>query len=247
MTRGKLFCLTMAGWCALAPLAAAAPTATPAPTATATPTPVADLTAQHALAERTKMYRAGAAYSRWLDGLAQESGNQFLQERAVDRITWMRLFACLVSLAIIAAFTSIFLWFVRRKAGAIESNQRQSWFALAAAAIRKPLALIVWVLGGFLAFMPIVAGISVRSERIVFAEVLTALLYAGRVIAVLWLIFQGVRAVEKRMRLWAQSTGSVLNNVIVPVAGQALRLAVPLLAILLLLPLLGLPEKWDWL
>ena len=46
------------------------------------------------------------------------------------------------------------------------------------------------------------------------------------------------------MRHWAQRSGSVLNNVIVPVVGQTLRLAVPLLAILL--PLLDLPEKWAW-
>jgi small-conductance mechanosensitive channel len=75
---------------------------------------------------------------------------------------------------------------------------------------------------------------------------LTAILYAGRVTAVLWLIFQIIRGAEKRMRQWAQGTGKVLNNVIVPVAGQTLRLAVPLLAIILLLPLLSLPDRWTW-
>ncbi len=48
------------------------------------------------------------------------------------------------------------------------------------------------------------------------------------------------------MRHWAQSSGSVLNNVLVPVIGQTLRLAVPLLAVILLLPLLDLPSKWAW-
>ena len=94
--------------------------------------------------------------------------------------------------------------------------------------------------------MPIVAGLSARSERLFFANGLTAILYAGRVIAVLWLIFQVIRAIEKRMRHWAQKSGSVLNNVIVPVVGQTLRLAVPLLAVILLLPLLDLPEEWAW-
>jgi small-conductance mechanosensitive channel len=37
-----------------------------------------------------------------------------------------------------------------------------------------------------------------------------------------------------------------LNNVVVPVAGRTLRLAVPLLAVILLLPLLDLPDKWAW-
>ena len=146
----------------------------------------------------------------------------------------------------IAVLTGVFLWFVRRRAGAIDSHEHQSWLALAAAAIRKPLALFIWVIGGFLAFMPIVSGISSGPARVFFANTLTALLYAGRVIAVLWLIFQVIRAVEKRMRLWAQRSDSVFNNVLVPVVGQTLRLAVPLLAVILLLPLLNFPEKWAW-
>ncbi len=238
MTGRRLFCLTMAAWCALAPCALAAPSPTPEP--------VADRSAQRAELERSKMYQAGLAYSRWLDGLAADSGSPFLQRPVFDRVTWMRLLACAASLALIGAFLGWFLWFVRQRAGAIDSQQHQSWLALAAAAIRKPFALIVGVLAGFLAFMPLVSGITLRSRRIFFADALTAILYAGRVIAVLWLIFQAIRALEKRMRHWAQSTGSVLNNVIVPVAGQTLRLAVPLLAVILLLPLLDLPAQWAW-
>jgi small-conductance mechanosensitive channel len=235
----KFFCLTMAAWCACAPLATAAPSPTPPP--------VGDLSAQRAEAERSKMYQAGLTYSRWLDGLAEKSGSEFLQHPVFDRVSWMRLLACAASLAFIGALTGSFLWFVRRRAGEIESNRQQSWLALVAAAVRKPLALMAWVIGGFLAFMPIVAGITSRGRRVELTNGLTALLYAGRVIAVLWLIFQAIRAVEKRMRQWAQKSGSVLNNVLVPVAGQTLRLAVPLLAVLLLLPVLDLPEKWTWL
>lgn len=236
--------LTILLCCVFAPLLA---NAAPSPSPTTTAEPATDLSAQRAKAERGKMYKAGLAYSHWLDGLAKESENDFLQVRVFDRVTWMRLLASVASLGVIALLTGWFLWFVRRRAGEIESNQRQSWWELAAAAIRKPLALIVWVLGGFLAFMPIVSGITLRSRRLFFADALTALLYAGRVIAVLWLIFQAIRAVEKKLRHWAQSTGSVLNNVLVPVIGQTLRLAVPLLAVILLLPLLNLPEKWVWL
>lgn len=239
MSRQKVFSLTLAAWCALAPLAPAAPSPTPEPTA--------NLSAQRAATERSKMYQAGLAYSSWLDRLAEKSGSEFLQRPVFDRVTWMRLLACAASLAVIGALTGWFLWFVRRRAGEIESNRHQSWLALGAAAIRKPLALIVWVIGGFLAFMPIVAGVASRTWRIELAGGLTAILYGGRVIAVLWLIFQAIRAVEKRMRHWAQESGSVLNNVLVPVAGQTLRLAVPLLALLLLLPLLNLPDKWTWL
>ncbi len=239
----RLFCLWLAVCLALAPALAVAqePTPTPLPAES-----VEGRSAQRAESERTKMYQAGRAYGEWLDGVAARSGSEFLQRRAVDHITWMRLLACGAALVLLGSLTGWFLWFVRRRAGMIESSEQQSWLALAAAAVRKPLALLVCVLGGFLAFMPIVARISSEPYRVFFVNTLTAFLYAGRVIAVLWLIFQMIRAIEKRMRHWAQESGSVLNNVIVPVAGQTLRLAVPLLAVILLLPLLELPERWSW-
>ncbi|MGH7936883.1 MAG: hypothetical protein ACREFG_00110, partial [Chthoniobacterales bacterium] len=141
----RKFCLTMALCCVFAPILA---NAAPSPSPTPTPEPVAELSAQHAEAQRSRMYETGLVYGSWLDGLARETGSEFLQTRLFDRVTWMRLLACVVSLAIIALLTGSFLWYVRRRAGEIESNQRQSWWALAAAAIRKPLALIIWVLGG---------------------------------------------------------------------------------------------------
>ena len=240
--RRWLLCLTMVLWSAATPLAGAAPTPTPKPS----PAEVSDLSAQHAEVERGKIYGAGVAYSELLDRAATASGSSFLQQRLFDRVTWMRLLACLVSLALLAALAGGLLIFVRRKAGAIDSSERQSWPALAAAAARKPLALFIWVVGGFLAFMPIVSSISSRPTRDFFANALTAILYAGRVIAVFWLLYQAVRAIEKKMRHWAANTGSVLNSVFVSVAGQTLRLAVPLLAVLLLLPLLDLPASWAW-
>jgi small-conductance mechanosensitive channel len=250
------FCLTIWLCAHLLPISAwTEPASTPRPAPSATPTPAATAAQpadenpyaeQAAMAERTRMYRAGRAYGRWLNHLAAQSGSQFLQRRVFDRVTSIDLLACFGSLFVLGVFTTWFLSFVRRRAGAIESHEDQSWAALTAAAVRKPFALLVWVAGGFFAFMPIIAGISARPSRIFFADILTALLYAGGVIAGLWLIFQAIRAVEKRMRRWAQMSGSVLNNVLVPVTGQTLRLAVPLFALLLLLPLLHLPAEWDW-
>jgi len=94
--------------------------------------------------------------------------------------------------------------------------------------------------------MPVVTGIASRPTRVFWAGALTAILYAGQIITLLWLVFRAIRAVEKRMRLWTERTGSVLGNVIVPILGQTMRLAVPLLGIILLLPLLKLPEDWAW-
>src|SRR5436190_2539498 len=60
----------------------------------------------------------------------------------------MRLLSCAVALAFLSLLSGWFVWIVRRRAGEIQSTQYQSWLALSAAAIRKPVALFLWMCGG---------------------------------------------------------------------------------------------------
>jgi small-conductance mechanosensitive channel len=232
---------------------AAEPSSTPSPSpveSASSPATIAqsvsELSAQRALAERSKIYRSGADYSRWLDEVAKDSGSAFLQRTVFDRVTWMRLLSCAGALTLLSLLAGFFVWIVRRRAGEIQSDRPQSWLALSASAIRKPFALLLLVCGGGFSLMPIVTGIVGRPTRVFWASTLTAILYAGWIIALLWLIFRAIRAIEKRMNLWAERTDSLLGKVIVPILGHSLRLSVPLLGIILLLPLLKLPENWMW-
>src|SRR5437899_1168714 len=232
-------------------IAAAEPSASPSPIESASPAAtieksISDLSAQRAAAERSKIYRSGATYSRWLDRVAKNSGSAFLQRTVFDRVTWMRLLSCAAALALLAVIASWFVWIVRRRAGEIQSKRYQSWLAVSASALRKPVALFLLACGGGFVLMPIVTGIVSRPTRVFWAGTLTAVLYAGWIISSLWFVFRAIRAVEKRMNLWAERTNSLLGRVIVPILGHTLRLALPLLGIILLLPLLKLPENWIW-
>ncbi len=247
----KISCLLIVLLCESA--IAAIPTPSPSPPLSESASPaatitqsVSELSAQRAATERSKIYWTGAAYGHWLDQVAKDSGNAFLQRPIFDRVTWMRLISCVVALALLSLLTGWFVWIVRRRAGEIESTRYQSWLALSAAAVRKPVALFLWMCGGAFALLPIAAGIISRPTRIFWARALTAILYAGWIIALLWLVFRAIRAVEKRMRLWAERTRSLPGKIVVPIVGHSLRLAVPLLGIILLLPLLKLPENWTW-
>jgi small-conductance mechanosensitive channel len=233
---------------------AAEPGASPSPSPVESASPplatiaqsVSELSAQRAAAERSKIYRAGATYSQWLDDVAKNSGSAFLQRTVFDRVTWMRLLSSVGALALLSMLAGWIVWIVRRRAGEIQSSQPQSWLALSASAIRKPFALLLLACGGGFALMPIVTGIVSRPTRVFWAGALTAILYAGWIIALLWLVFRAIRAVEKRMHLWAERTNSLLGKVIVPILGHTLRLLVPVFGIILLLPLLRLPENWTW-
>jgi small-conductance mechanosensitive channel len=225
------------------PAGSAAASESPAPTITQS---VTELSAQRAAAERSKIYRAGADYSKWLDQIAKDSASAFLQRPVFERVTWMRLLASIGALVLLSILAGAFVWIVRRRAGEIQSNRYQSALALAASAIRKPFALFLLMCGGAFSLMPIATGIIGRPTRIFYVGLLTAILYAGWIIALLWLIFRATLAVEKRMQMWAERTESLLGKVTIPILGHTLRMSVPLLGIILLLPLLKLPEDWAW-
>jgi small-conductance mechanosensitive channel len=118
--------------------------------------------------------------------------------------------------------------------------------APSAVAIRKPFALFLLMCGGAFALMPIVTGFVSRPTRLFLAGALTDIFYAGWIVALLWLVFRAIRALGKRMHLWAERTANLIAKVIVPILEQTLQLAVPLLGIILLLPLLKLPDNWTW-
>lgn len=249
MMKSKISCALFALICATAFAAEPSPSPTATPADSPAPTiakSVTELSAQRAAAERSRIYRAGRDYGLWLDELAKDSGSAFLQRPVFERVSWMRLFGSIGGLALLSIFAGGFVSFVRKRAGEIKSRKYQSTLQLAASALRKPFALFLWMCGGAFALMPIATGIVGRPTRIFYVSTLTAILYAGWIIAVLWLLFRVVLAVEKRATDWAERTGSVIGKVIVPIAGHSARLAVPLLGVILLLPLLRLPDEWTW-
>jgi hypothetical protein len=150
MKQTRLLCTLLLVLCQTA--LAATPTPSPSPSLTASASPAAtitqsvtELSAQRAAMERSKIYHVGADYGRWLDQMAKDSGNAFLQRPVFDRVTWMRLLASVVALALLSIVAGSFVWIVRRRAGEIESTRYQSWLALSATAIRKPVALFLWM------------------------------------------------------------------------------------------------------
>jgi small-conductance mechanosensitive channel len=229
----------------VSPSPSAAPSPVDSPAATIAQS-VTELSAQRAAAERSRIYRAGADYGRWLDQTAKDWNSALLERTVFERVTWIRLFACAGALALLSIIAGSFVWIVRRRAGEIQSNQDQSALALTASAIRKPLAFFLWMCGGAFALMPIATAIIGRPTRIFWVGVLTAIFYAGWIVALLWLMFRAILAVEKRMRMWAERTDSLLGKVTIPILGHTLRMSMPLLGIILLLPLLKLPEDWAW-
>src|SRR4030095_15460771 len=113
----KISCLLIVFICQSALAALPTPSPSPSPRESVSPAAtitqsVSELSAQRAATERSKIYRTGAAYGRWLDQVAKESRNTFLQQPAFDRVIWMRVLSCVVTLALLSLLSGWFVWMV---------------------------------------------------------------------------------------------------------------------------------------
>src|SRR5260370_7714398 len=107
-----LICLSSSWIAAAEPSPTPSPSPSPiesaSPAATLTQS-VSELSAQRAAAERSKIYRAGADYGRWLDNLAKNSGSAFLQRPVFDPVAWVRLLASAGALTLLALLSGSFV------------------------------------------------------------------------------------------------------------------------------------------
>src|SRR5437764_14817596 len=132
MTATRVLCALIAFVCVNTISAESTSTPVPSPSPAASESPAATiaqsvtgLSAQRAAAERSKIYRAGADYGRWLDGVAKNSGNAFLQRPVFDRGNWTRLLASAGALALLEWLPGWSLLIVRSRAGAVQSARPQ--------------------------------------------------------------------------------------------------------------------------
>lgn len=111
-------------------------------------------------------------------------------------------------------------------------------------ALGKPLQVMIWTLGLYFVATPLLtlSGAPARAESLqalaqwAFDLVLFAL--------VLWLAIRLSRVLHERLLLWARSSANRLDDLILPLIGGSVRIAAPVAAIVLALPLLQLPARF---
>ncbi|MGN6553065.1 MAG: mechanosensitive ion channel family protein [Verrucomicrobiota bacterium] len=194
----------------------------------------------------------------FLDSIAGETGGFFarlvenalgprVHNPAVGTITWADLIVVFCLLLLVVVVNSIAATFLRRKARqkAQEETSSFSWRSEAFIAASKPLYLLIWIYGIYFALTPLVAS-KLSSEdgtnplRLMFGK----LFDVGFFFVVFWLFFRLTRVIEAQWQQWAAKSDSKIDDILVPLLGKTSRLIIPVIAIILALPLIGLPPAY---
>jgi small-conductance mechanosensitive channel len=168
-----------------------------------------------------------------------------VRTRVFGAVSWVDLGAvfCLVLLVLVVHGMSA--WVLRsRIRGAEAEASGAGWREQLLRAIGKPLYLLIWIYGGYLAATPLLLKLRATDGGHPVRQVFDQLFGLGVFVIVFWVFVRLTRVLEVWLASWAKRTESRLDDLVVPLLGRSLRVIVPVLAVILALPLVGLaPES----
>jgi small-conductance mechanosensitive channel len=130
----------------------------------------------------------------------------------------------------------------RRKASVAES--KPTWHHRAYLALGKPLYILVWAYGAYLAATPILLKLTPEQGLISLRHGMDLLFDLGGFVALFLFIFRATHVLQSHLAAWAATTPSRIDDLLIPLLGTSLRVIVVVVAIFLGLPMLELPAQY---
>ncbi|HEU5079148.1 MAG TPA: mechanosensitive ion channel domain-containing protein [Opitutaceae bacterium] len=162
------------------------------------------------------------------------------------RVTGMDLIAPLVTTSLMAALIYCIKQVLRRHAHPPEKNETDvKWRPLILHAMARPLYLLLWTYGLFFAIAPILLRLGAEGQPHPLQVVVDKLVNIGVFIALLWLFVEFTRLVEHGVTRWTRRTRSSIDDLLATLIIRTARIILPVLAIIMALPLVGLPPRYE--
>jgi len=145
-------------------------------------------------------------------------------------------------------------WYARRRAAAAKSaaatgaqpadrQAERHWLAATLLGLVAPIGLLLWIHGAHYALSLLIADLGEPSVARYGQPALDALRGVGTILALIWLLARIGRAIEARLVAFAARSHTHSDDLLLPIAGTAIRLLLPLLAIILGSSMLAVPER----
>jgi len=161
-------------------------------------------------------------------------------------VSWVDLGAVFCLVLLVLLVHGMCAWVVRSRIRMVETKASEAgWRGQLFRAISKPLYLLVWICGGYLAATPLLLKLPATGGAHPIRQVFDRLFDLGVFVVVFWVFVQLTRVLEAWLAAWARRTDSKLDDLVVPLLGRSLRVIVPVLAVIFALPLVGLSPEYS--
>jgi small-conductance mechanosensitive channel len=193
--------------------------------------------------ELTMLERMGMSFAAVIRSLLANVFGTIMDARLFRTITIGDLLAAILVLALVlviaAAARTCLRWLQSRKERehAVESWEHQAFIAFS-----KPVYALIWLYGVYFAIIPLL----IDAQAAVGRAAADRMLDLGVFVILVWLFYRMTHVIEVRFALWAKKSASKFDDILISPFIRTLRVILPLIAVIIGLPLLGLPSAFDY-
>ncbi len=192
----------------------------------------------------------------WLEQHLEPSLGAWIGAEILPGVTWLQILLGVVILVLVVIVWSILRGLCRRWSRkqaetptpepgdrATAATPRFEWWRLTLEAAIPPLTLLAWAAGLYAAGSILFVRYMGTDGRSLIGRSLAWMMQIGEIIATFWFVFRMLSVLGERLLKWSGRTKSPWDNIIAAVVIRALRLVVPLIAVILILPTLSFPPS----
>lgn len=155
----------------------------------------------------------------------------WINSKVLLDISWLKLFFCLLLIFVVVIVERMVRWMIQRRMASIpQVDGKIAWSRLLYKAVMRPLSLIIWVFGIYGALSPIYVNFQAADGSNLVHLVMQKTASVGGILALFWFAYLFINVVDVRLALWAKSTESTIDDILVPLFGKTLRIFIVILA-----------------
>ena len=155
----------------------------------------------------------------------------WIDSKVVADISWLKLLFCLLLVFVVVTVERVVRLLIQRRIDTIPSVDGQiSWVRLILRAVIRPLSLLLWVYGIYGALSPLYSHFQGADGSNLIHLVFQKTATVGGILAFFWFVYLFVHVLDARLSLWAKSTDSTIDDILVPLFGKTLRVFIIILA-----------------
>ena len=181
-----------------------------------------------------KIDEAGSIVGEKIEQIGTKASDRlggWINSKVFIGISWLKLLFCLMLIFAVVIIERVFRLIIRRKIETIPQVDGQiSWVRLSLNAVTRPLSLFIWVYGIYGAISPLYNHFQAADGSNLVHTVLQKSASVGGILALFWLVYLFVNVVDARLSQWAKTTGSTIDDILVPLFGKTLRIFIIVLA-----------------
>lgn len=168
--------------------------------------------------------KIGAGIEKFGEKASSHIGG-WINAKAFAGITWLKLGICFFLLFIVVIVERLLKSIIQKKERSIPADEEKiSWTKLLLLAIEKPLSLIIWIYGIYIALSPLLAHFKAPDGTNLVHSIAQRIAGIGGILAIVWFTFRLVQIVDVKLKKWARSTESTIDDMLVPLVGKTLRI-----------------------